>query len=408
MMQRIFRMTVALPLMTGAFVLAQEPNRTPTDAEHTGPQTVPGATATDKTTFRDRNDMSQTGRMDRNDMSRTDSSMKHGDHGTIGTRNRLSKWMGMDIYDNNGKKLGDIKDIVLDGNDNRVSYAVLSYGGVLGMGETLFAVPWGALQQKGDDQLTLGTTADQLKNAPGFDKAHWPNMADPMFRKNVDTFYKYDRQGKGKDGGSAAALDMGDATDLNRSKTGDMSDNKNDMNKGTMGNDKNDMNKGTMGNDRMNKDSMNRDSMNKDSANKDSMNRDSMNKDQMSKGLMWTRRASEVIGADVTNANKENLGDIKDLVVDTSGKVRYAVLSFGGILGMGEKLFAVPMNNLQSKADEKKFVLNIDKNKLKDAPGFEDKNWPNFADKTFQTSVSNYYHDSNSNSGSDTMTKPMD
>lgn len=53
-----------------------------------------------------------------------------------------------------------------------------------------------------------------------------------------------------------------------------------------------------------------------------------------------------------------------------SGRVSYAVLSFGGFLGMGQKLFAVPWEALELDTSEKRFVLNVEKGRLKDAPGF--------------------------------------
>src|SRR5215510_14826548 len=65
-------------------------------------------------------------------------------------------------------------------------------------------------------------------------------------------------------------------------------------------------------------------------------------------------RASKIIGADVENPQGEKLGDIKDVVFDPeTGRVRYAVLAFGGFLGLGEKYFAVPCTALTSKAGEK-------------------------------------------------------
>jgi len=91
-------------------------------------------------------------------------------------------------------------------------------------------------------------------------------------------------------------------------------------------------------------------------------------------------RASELIGKNVTNLKGEGLGEIKDLVVDTTnGKVQYAVTSFGGFLGMGDKLFAYPLEKFERMTERGKLVLNVDKEKMKSAPGFEDKSWPNFS-----------------------------
>ena len=74
-----------------------------------------------------------------------------------------------------------------------------------------------------------------------------------------------------------------------------------------------------------------------------------------------------------------------------SGKVGYAVLSFGGFLGMGEKLFAAPWNALTLDTKNKRFVLNVEKDRLKDAPGFDKDNWPNMADQSWARKIHSFY-----------------
>ncbi len=94
----------------------------------------------------------------------------------------------------------------------------------------------------------------------------------------------------------------------------------------------------------------------------------------------------------VVNPQGEDLGDIKDFMLNTdSGEVEYAVLSFGGFMGMGDKYFAVPMRALKLDTEKKRFVLNADKQHLKDAPGFDKNNWPNFADPTITQEFDTYY-----------------
>ncbi|HEX4884019.1 MAG TPA: PRC-barrel domain-containing protein [Casimicrobiaceae bacterium] len=103
-------------------------------------------------------------------------------------------------------------------------------------------------------------------------------------------------------------------------------------------------------------------------------------------------RVSELIGKNVTNAKGEGVGEIKDLVIDTtSGKVQYAVLSFGGFLGMGDKLFAYPLEKFERMSERGKLVLNVDKEKMKSAPGFDDKSWPNFSTATYRGEVDKFY-----------------
>lgn len=102
--------------------------------------------------------------------------------------------------------------------------------------------------------------------------------------------------------------------------------------------------------------------------------------------------ASTLTGDDVQNQQGESLGDLKDLMIDIStGKVAYAVVSFGGVLGMGDKLFAVPWDALQVDGENKQLILSIPKDRLKDAPGFDKDHWPNFADSAFADKVRGYY-----------------
>ena len=102
-------------------------------------------------------------------------------------------------------------------------------------------------------------------------------------------------------------------------------------------------------------------------------------------------RATQLIGKNVENAQGENLGEIKDLILDVNNeRVFYAVLEFGGFLGMGEKLFAYPIRAFNHSGDNTdKLVLNVDKDKLKAAPGFARDHWPDWL--TYGNEVNKYY-----------------
>jgi sporulation protein YlmC with PRC-barrel domain len=102
--------------------------------------------------------------------------------------------------------------------------------------------------------------------------------------------------------------------------------------------------------------------------------------------------ANTLVGNDVCNHKGEDLGDIKEIMLDMrSGRVAYAVLSFGGFLGMGKKLFAVPWKALTLDTKNKRFVLNVEKDRLKDAPGFDKNQWPNMADQSWAREIHTYY-----------------
>jgi hypothetical protein len=97
-------------------------------------------------------------------------------------------------------------------------------------------------------------------------------------------------------------------------------------------------------------------------------------------------------GDRVTNPANEDLGKIEDIMIDLeTGSVAYAVLSFGGFLGMGDKLFAVPWSALELDINRHEFILDIEKSELEEAPGFDKDNWPNFADEAFGSKIHTYY-----------------
>lgn len=101
-----------------------------------------------------------------------------------------STLIGNDVFNDEDEDLGEIREIMLDMHTGRVDYAVLSFGGFLGMGEKLFAVPWAALELDTTSRcFVLRVSKARLESAPGFDKQHWPDMADPEWAKDVHQFY---------------------------------------------------------------------------------------------------------------------------------------------------------------------------------------------------------------------------
>ncbi|MDB5258166.1 MAG: PRC-barrel domain containing protein [Chitinophagaceae bacterium] len=110
-----------------------------------------------------------------------------------------------------------------------------------------------------------------------------------------------------------------------------------------------------------------------DKENKTGQNTDGVNANFPVKMLT----ATSIIGDHVENRSGDDLGKIKDIMINVKrGTVEYVVIEFGGFLGVGEKYFAVPFEALELKAGKQVYILDKDKNFLKNAPGFNKEHWP--------------------------------
>lgn len=116
------------------------------------------------------------------------------------------------------------------------------------------------------------------------------------------------------------------------------------------------------------------------------------------KGSPCVWLAKDLIGMKVVSRQGDDLGKIEDVVVHPGGEKSYAVLSFGGWMGMDDKLFAMPWSVLRTvepdttkKNSELSLVLPLDKERLKKAPGFDKKNWPLMANSDWTKDVDTFY-----------------
>lgn len=218
---------------------------------------------------------------------------------------RSTEVIGYDVKNPQGENLGDLEDLAVDAANGQVAYAVLSFGGILGIGDKLFAIPWKALQLHETEKIfVLNLPKDKLKNAPGFDEKQWPNMADPQFSKELSEFY-----------GTEETQPAANITKM-----------------------------------------------------------------------------SDLLDADVRNAQNQNLGDLDEIVLDLeTGRIAYGVLSSGGFLGIGDKLYPIPWAALRFDAKEKDFIVNLPKEKLDRAPGFDEDRWPEVGDDFMILGMHDYY-----------------
>lgn len=111
---------------------------------------------------------------------------------------------------------------------------------------------------------------------------------------------------------------------------------------------------------------------------------------------IWERqhRASRIIGTDVYDLQGKKIGEVRDMVLDPKlGNIEYAVVSFGGIMGVGSKYFAVPWKSLQATSDARRYMLNVDKDAVQSAPAFDKNRWPDMANQQWRSAVERYWQD---------------
>jgi sporulation protein YlmC with PRC-barrel domain len=119
-----------------------------------------------------------------------------------------------------------------------------------------------------------------------------------------------------------------------------------------------------------------------------------------------THRVSKIIGTDVVNSKGEKIGDVEDIVLDAKGNVAYAVVSTGGFLGVGDKMHAVPWTAIRTNTGTDNFMLDVDKDRLRSAPGFDQSSWPNVNDPKWSSENRRYFPASGTTRKSTTSPTP--
>ena len=102
--------------------------------------------------------------------------------------------------------------------------------------------------------------------------------------------------------------------------------------------------------------------------------------------------STTLTGANVRNPAGDSLGKIEDIMIGLAqGQIAYAVLSFGGLFGIGSKLLILPWGSLTHDRRQNEFILDIQRDVLEKGPAFDRENWPDMADPTYGTDVHRHY-----------------
>ncbi len=267
----------------------------------------------------------------------------------LGPVEKASDVIGTEVRNYQNEKLGKVDELAVDLESGRIVNVIVSTGGFLGVGDTLVAVPPGALHgDKPNRVIHLDADKAKLKGAPKFDATKWDECCDS---NRVSEVYRYYGQ------------------EPNFTGTREV--------------------RSTPTADRLNPTDRARDPARIDNRDSIAHSGESMRWD----GRMgYIAKASKIMGLPVKNLAHEKLGKVENLMVDLgSGRIVMVILSSGGFLGLGNELSGVPPGALKYDADRSSLVLDVTKESLGRAPHFRNEQWPDWGQPVYTEGVYRAY-----------------
>ena len=260
---------------------------------------------------------------------------------------KASDLIGMTVKNYQNEKLGKVEDFAVDVESGRVVQVILSTGGFIGIGDTLTAVPPGALHHDvANKVLHLDADLAKLKAAPKFEMSKWGECCDSEHLSGVYRHYGQEPAFTFIQSGDAV-LDASRNT-LSSPKAAEILD-------------------------------------------KDRISSKRQCMIPVSR-LSQLQKASKLMGTPVNNLQDEKLGKVENLLVDLpAGRIVAVIVSSGGFLGMGDELSAVPPTALRFTANRDTLQLDASKEMLASAPHFKANQWPDFAQPTYSSGVYRAY-----------------
>jgi sporulation protein YlmC with PRC-barrel domain len=242
--------------------------------------------------------------------------------------------ISMKVINRDGTRLGTVEDIVLTPQRDAISYVALSYGGTLGIGGKLFAVPWSAFEIRPQEQgkvLVLNVDENYLKTTTGFDKDHWPLVADRNWPGSTEARSVPGEQPRSE-------MEQGMAAESHQQPTYSPQDTE----------------------------------------------RTAPGMTPAPSADIKYLRLSKLIGTTVKNSEGTNIGKLNNVMLDVNkGKVAYGILSVDrGFLGTSGRLAAIPWSAIRIDEQQGVAMLNVDRNTLQ-AIAFDENHFPNFADPQY-------------------------
>lgn len=339
---------------------------------------------------------------------------------------RASEMMSHRVENAQGERIGGIEDFLLNTSTGKIEYVVVGMGGFLGIGEKRHAVPCSMLKPTGHDACRLDLSREKLVGAPTFElKGEEDAPArDPRWIASVHEYYGVTTPSSGKmlRGSKLIGWTVKTPAGEDLGKVNDVAINIEEgqasyvvlKRKGTLGfggaliampwsalcfqpdekcvsvtvdKQRLDASKGFPARN------WPREADPTLFETSEAGERSAGSTDRgYSVAQSRPHQLRDLLDYDLENSREKDLGEINDVVFDeANGRVSYVAISVGGFLGIGDKLFAIPWQSLKVKPGREVFVLDVDKKRLQDAPGFNEKSWPTVATTDFVASIHRYY-----------------
>ena len=287
---------------------------------------------------------------------------------------RLSRMIGRDVEFSDGNAVGEIENYAVDYGRGQVNFVILDVDSDIAGSDKLIAVPYKALRLdravQGNQPVVLNVQSDKLRSAPAITSGNWRELNDPEWIQRVNQHY-----GISADSSSTGGVHIETDHQPSMRDHEDDDDDQTTNYPGMTGNPHGEA-AGDPDGDKVS---------------------DQSGKTTVHTTTSTTRvlRADRFIGADVENPQNNDLGEVEDLLVELeSGRVAYVVMSTGGFMGMGDRLLLVPMHAVkpQLRNDQAMLVLNVEPNRLEDAPSFDEDRWPSTINAETDRQVHAFYN----------------
>lgn len=298
---------------------------------------------------------------------------------------KASDLIGITVKNYQDEKLGKVEDLAVDVESGRIVQVILSTGGFLGIGDTLTAVPPGALHHDvAQKVLQLDANKDKLKGAPQFDNAKWDEGTQTTQVAEVYAYYDQEPYfGANQDRSATTIEDVKRVASLPRNLDGTIN---------TDGPRTVEKVRNTEAVRNVAQTQNTRATRNADGTWTREYYPNEYGTNSAPAGFGSVQKASKLMGMAVKNQQDEKLGAVENILMDlSSGRILAVIISTGGFLGLGDELSAVPPTALRCSADRDSLQLDASKEMLSRAPHFKANQWPDFAQPTYASGVYRAY-----------------